>query len=122
MKKRHSQEDHDKLVDFVATALFGKEFSEVRVDLAGYARPERIVSKKARRGHVPDATAWKGRLVLFEVETPDSIDSARNRWLCSADYAKKQNAQFFIVVPAGFGIAVRQRLDKLGVEAGVWEV
>lgn len=71
-RSKRSQSKHDGEVRRVARQLEKKDFN-VEADVSGYARPDTI------GGFRPDVVARKGReRKIIEVETPDSVDSARD--------------------------------------------
>jgi hypothetical protein len=71
-RSRKSQSAHDAKVKRLAQELERKGF-DVSADVKGYPRPETI------RGYRPDVVGEKGReRKIIEVETPDSVDSARD--------------------------------------------
>ena len=71
-RSRGSQSKHDRKVQSLATNL-EKQGSKVQADLKGHDQP------KTLGGVRPDITAKRGReRRIYEVETPDSVDSARD--------------------------------------------
>jgi len=72
-RSKGSQSRHDAEVRRQARELEAQGF-DVRADLAGYPQPDTI------GGLRPDVFGVKGkRRIIVEVETPDSVDSARDR-------------------------------------------
>ena len=77
-RSRRSQSKRDAQVRRIARRLENKGYS-VEADVHGYKQPHTI------RGFRPDVIGRKGReRRIHEVETPDSVDSARDQ--------KQQNA------------------------------
>ncbi len=71
-RKKQSQSKHDAKVRSIARDLTDKGF-DVRADLKGYKKPDTI------SGYRPDVVATKGKQKrIIEVETPDSVNSARD--------------------------------------------
>ena len=71
-RKKQSQSKHDAKVRNIARDLTAKGF-EVQADLKGYKKPDTI------NGYRPDVVAKKGKQKrIIEVETPDSVNSARD--------------------------------------------
>lgn len=72
-RSRRSQTKHDAEVRKMATA-FKKQGFSVDADILGYSKPDTI------GGYRPDIVAKKaGQRKIVEVETPDSVDSARDK-------------------------------------------
>lgn len=71
-RSKSSQGKHDKEVRKMAASLKRQGY-DVSADITGYAKPSTI------GGYRPDVVAKKGRKrVIVEVETADSVDSARD--------------------------------------------
>lgn len=72
-RNKKSQSKHDREVVRIATELENKGF-KVKADIPGYSQPSTI------GGYRPDVVAKKGKQRrIIEVETPDSVDSARDQ-------------------------------------------
>jgi hypothetical protein len=72
-RNQSSQRKHDVEVQKIARKLERKGF-EVDADIRGYDQPKTI------GGYRPDLIAKKGsQRRIIEVETPDSVDSARDQ-------------------------------------------
>ena len=72
-RKARSQSKHDLVVKQEARNLKNKGFT-VKADIPGFSRPDTI------GGYRPDVYAEKGKIrKIIEVETPDSVDSARDQ-------------------------------------------
>ena len=72
-RSKPSQSKHNREVGKIARAYERKGFN-VKADLPGYKKPGTI------GGYRPDVVAKKGHMrKIVEVETPDSVDSARDR-------------------------------------------
>ncbi|OGA49942.1 MAG: hypothetical protein A3G24_05260 [Betaproteobacteria bacterium RIFCSPLOWO2_12_FULL_62_13] len=50
--------EHDRLLEKLRSRLVSNLFSDIKVDLPGYVKPDRIVWIDTQRGHKPDATAY----------------------------------------------------------------
>jgi peptidoglycan hydrolase-like protein with peptidoglycan-binding domain len=73
LRSRKSQSKHDAKVRSIARKLENQGFN-VRADIPGYLQPNTI------RGFRPDVVGIKGRQrKIYEVETQDSVDSARDQ-------------------------------------------
>jgi len=120
-----ARSEHDRLVEKLRARLVASLFSDIKVDLPGYAKPERIVWSATQRGHEPDATAYfSAKQHVFEVETTDSISDDHTYEQCRlfAAYARDQLAEFALVVPIGSGGAGRSQLSSWGLTATVLEI
>ena len=72
-RSRRSQSKHDTKVRSIARKLEKQGF-DVKADIPGYVQPDTI------RGFRPDVIGIKGRQrKIHEVETQDSVDSARDQ-------------------------------------------
>jgi hypothetical protein len=73
MRTARSQSAHDKKVESLAKSLERRGFS-VQADVEGYDKPTSF------GGMRPDVIGRKGKeRVIYEVETKDSVDSARDQ-------------------------------------------
>jgi Holliday junction resolvase len=71
-RSKQSQSKHDTKVRQIAKEMEQKGF-KVQADISGYKRPKTI------GGYRPDVMAVKGSdIKIIEVETPDSLKSARD--------------------------------------------
>ena len=72
-RSKRSQSKHDAEVEKTARRLERQGY-DVQADLAGFRQPDTIA------GYRPEVVARKGReRKIVEVETPESVDSARDR-------------------------------------------
>lgn len=72
-RSKRSQSKHDAAVQRLAEQLKGQGY-KVNADVSGFPRPDTV------GGYRPDVDARKGRQrVIGEVETTDSVDSARDQ-------------------------------------------
>ena len=71
-RSQRSQTRHDAEIRRIARS-FTKRHYEVKADVSGFQRPDTL------GGYRPDVVAKKGReRKIIEIETPESIDSARD--------------------------------------------
>lgn len=120
-----ARSEHDRLVERLRARLVSALFSDIKVDLPGYVKPERIVWTATQRGHEPDATAYfSAKQYVFEVETADSISDDHTYEQCRlfAAYARDQFAEFALVVPTGSCGAGRIQLSSWGLTGTVLEI
>ena len=72
-RSKRSQVKHNAEVRKIANQLQGQGF-KVKADVPGFPKPDTI------GGYRPDAVGTKGKQrKIFEVETPDSVNSARDQ-------------------------------------------
>ncbi len=121
-RSQQSQAFHDKMIRQLADSLIGKKFRDVRADLPGFpAKPAPIAMTERASCHVPDVTAMGIQMVLFEVETDETINDphTREQWESFAAYALRNGAEFWVVVPKASMDDARSRLATLGLQAKV---
>ena len=71
-RSKRSQSKHDQAVQRIANAYERRGYN-VTADVRGYQKPKTI------SGYRPDVVAKRGReRIIVEVETPDSVESARD--------------------------------------------
>jgi hypothetical protein len=117
-----SQLFHDKMIKQLADSLVSKKFRDVKADHPDYLdKPAPIVVDSFSAFHIPDVTAMGIQMVLFEVETDDTIHDphTREQWELFASYADSNRAEFWIVVPKASMDDARTRLADLGLNAKV---
>src|SRR3990172_7556140 len=74
LERIFASSEHDRLVEKLRSRLVSTPFSDIKVDLPGHVKPDRIVWTDTQRGHEPDATAYYlSKQYVFEVETADSL-------------------------------------------------
>ena len=117
-----SQSLHDSMIKQLAEHLIGKKFRDVRADHPDFCdKPAPIPGEIDTLGLVPDVTATGIQMVLFEVETDDSLNDphTKEQWELFSSYADQHMADFWIVVPKGKKEEARERVTTLGVHAKV---
>lgn len=118
MAKRRWQEEHDLMIKKFAVELEGEGARNVKADINGYEKPDKITWPRRQDGHIPDITADG---ILVEVETADSIDDphTEDQWTLFARHAQNTNQKFIIVVPITKEPLAWRRLRQLKVNAEV---
>ena len=117
--------EHDRLVQKLGSWLVSNLFSDVKVDLPGHVKPDRIVWTDTQRGHEPDASAYYAlKQHIFEVETADSIGNEHTYEQCRlfAAYVHDRFAEFTLVVPSGSSSAAWSQLSRWRLSATVLEI
>jgi len=120
-----AKSEHDRLVEKLRFRLVSTLFSDIKVDLPGHVRPDRIVWTNTQRGHEPDATGYYLlKQHVFEVETVDSIGAEHTYEQCRlfAAYVQDRFAEFTLVVPIGCSFNARSQLLRWGLNATVLEI
>lgn len=118
-------ERHGTLVQRLAEALREEGWEDVRADLTGAIRPVPVKLPGTGESRTPDVTARRaGRVVLFEVELAETVDSAHtaDKWPIVARHATDCSGDFIVVVPSGNRSAAEMRLRELAVEGRVREL
>ncbi len=124
MTKRHSQSEHDTLVEHIAGILKERDYEDVRADLTGFIKPRKIIWQSTSEGSFPDVTGIKDGLRIFEVETPDSINDEHTaeQWKLFASYAETNNVLFYIVFQTKSLDKVKKRMAELHINANLWGI
>jgi len=120
-----ARSEHDRLVEKLRARLVSSLFSDIKVDLPGHVKPDRIVWTDTQRGHEPDASAYYAlKQHIFEVETADSIGDDHTYEQCRlfAAYIRDRFAEFALVVPIGSALDARSQLSRWGLTATVHEI
>ncbi|OFW18283.1 MAG: hypothetical protein A3H97_24030 [Acidobacteria bacterium RIFCSPLOWO2_02_FULL_65_29] len=120
-----AESEHDRLLEKLRARLVANLYSDIKVDLPGYVKPDRIVWTDTQRGHEPDATAYYlMKQHVFEVETADSLGDEHTYEQCRlfAAYVRDKFAEFTLIVPSGSGFAARSQLHRWGLSATVLEI
>src|SRR5690242_14606836 len=116
-----SQSLHDRMIKQLADHLVTKKFRDVRADHPEFCdKPARITGQDGP-GQVPDVTATGIQMVLFEVETDDSLydPHTKEQWELFSSYADLHMADFWIVVPKAKKEEAQDRVSSLGLHAKV---
>jgi len=104
IRSPENQAAHDAMIRRLVDNLIGKGYREVRaVMLPEFAelRPVKIYSDEAEMFFCPDVTAeHNGHMMIFEVETVDSIlaPSTHAELRAFAAYAANHQAAFYLVM------------------------
>lgn len=120
-----NKQAHDSLLGVLMNILSkpGSGFDLLSADLRGWTQPEGIEWTATRKGHVPDARAWRGyRQYVFEVETADTISVEHTRKQCElfSAYARQNNGRFVMFVPTGQEVRAKQQLAAWRIAGDVW--
>ena len=117
--------ERDRLVQKLGSWMESILFSNIKVDLPGHVKPNRIVWNATQHGHEPDATAYHLlKQYVFEVETADSLGDqhTHEQYRLFAAYSRDSFAEFTLVVPNGYGVVARSQLFRWHPSATVLEI
>ena len=117
-----SQLLHDRMIKQLADHLVTKKFRDVRADHPDFPeKPAPIRVNGFAFCRIPDVTAMGIQMVLFEVETNETINDphTREQWELFSSYAHQNGAEFWVVVPKASMEDADRRLAELGLAAKV---
>ncbi len=121
-RSQQSQAFHDKMIKRLADSLISKKFRDVRADHPDFPeKPAPIVTDGFPLRHVPDVTARGIQMVIFEVETDETINDphTREEWEIFSSYAQRNGAEFWVVVPKASMEDADRRLADLNLAAKI---
>ena len=121
-RSSQSQSFHDKMIKQLADSLISKKFHNVKADHPDFPeKPSPIAMEAFPSFHIPDVTAMGIQMVLFEVETDDTINDphTKEQWELFSSYATRNRAEFWVVVPKASMDDAEKRLSNLGLNAKV---
>jgi hypothetical protein len=103
------------MLDNLLRSLGKSDFSNVKAKMDGMTPPEPIFGSR------PDATAWKDREYIFDLETEISVKAAHCgiKWRDFCAYAQDCDARFCVVVPRTAALVARIRLSIMDIDAEV---
>jgi len=110
------------MIKELAERLISRKFRDVRADHPEFTdKPACITLENSELGQLPDVTATGIQMVLFEVETADTIyhPHTEQQWEVFSSYAENNGADFWVVVPREQKSCARERLSSLGLKAKV---
>jgi hypothetical protein len=104
IRSPENQLAHDRMILELVNNLIGKGYQEIRAAILPEftdLRPEKIYSDEAEMFFTPDVTALhNGRLMVFEVETVDSVltPSTQAELRTLASFASENQGTFYLVM------------------------
>ena len=123
MERSHqSQSFHDKMIKQLADSLISKKFRDVKADHPDFPeKPAPVTLEAFASCYIPDVTATGIQMVIFEVETDETIADAHTgeQWKLFSSYAYLHGAEFWVVVPKASMEDAEQRLENLGLQGKV---
>jgi len=108
------------VIDFIKN----QNFSQIKADMPGYNRPEKLVWKKSGKGYVPDITANKnGMFLLFTVKDPnENVNTHLDKWRLFSSYSQKVNRECYIVSLTNQEFTIKNILSENKISANVLTV
>ena len=113
------------MVKYVVDILAEKNNKKIRANISGFESPQRVVRKSTSENYIPEVTSVKNKQFrIFAIETKDSMAQGEpeGRWKLFAEFAKQNDALFYIVFSVGQVEIVKSKLEQLNIEANLWQV
>jgi len=111
------------MVKQVADFFINKNYPQIAADLAGYSKPDILKWQGETSGLISDVTSKQNGSfkIIVEVETEDSVDDqhTEDQWKLFAAYAKRDQAEFLIVVPGNSKRLAEKRKTELGIDGKI---
>lgn len=124
MDTKDLQAERDHLVKKVIIKLQERGYEKILADKPGFTAPKKIKWESTNEGFVPDVVGLKNGLKIFDIVTPTILEEKETLERCRlfSVYAKRNNAIFYIVFPAGVLEQVKKKLQGSGLRAQLWEI
>ena len=115
---RPSNTVQEQMLGSLVRSLSKSDFSNVKADFDGLIPPEPIYGSR------PDATAWRDREYIFNMETDVSVKGAHCdiKWRDFGKYAQNADARFCVIVPKSAALIARIRLALMDIDADVFTI
>ena len=123
-QSKKSNSPQEQTILYVTKVLREKSHKDIKAATPEFALPKKVVRESTGEGFIPEVTAIKDdNLRLFAVETKETLfkPETLQRWRLFAEYAKQNNAIFYVVFPAGFVSQVKQKIEASNIEARLWQ-
>lgn len=86
--------------------------------IKGFGMPEKVKIKGNEDGYTPDiAAVYDKETHIYEIEL--SKDLTTDKWQLLSMYAKRNNGNFYLVVPDYLREPVKKELDSKDINAGI---
>ena len=125
MKSTATKSPNDRMVKYVVDILAEKNNKKIRAIISGYESPQRVVRKSTNESYIPEVTAVKNnQFRIFAIENKESLEQGEpeTRWKLFAEFAKQNNALFYIVFSVGQVEIIKGKLEESRIEANLWQV
>ncbi len=113
MFKRFFKSDKTKMLEKVVNRLEERGNTDIRAELSGYQKPQKVVRVSDNTEYFPDVTSTKeGQFRLFAIEYGKVVKSNMtvNRWKLFEAFSSQNNAVFYIVCSSGQVMDVKKIL------------
>ena len=124
MKSTALKSPRDRIIKYVVDILSEKKNEKIRATIPGYDSPQRVIRKSTNETYIPEVTAVKNnQFRIFAVETKETLEKREpeGRWKLFAEFAKQNDALFYIVFSAGQVAIVKNKLEEFNIEANLWQ-
>jgi len=124
MKSTALKSPHDRMTKYVVDILSEKNNEKIRATIPGFDSPQRVIRKSTGETYIPEVTTVKNnQFRIFSVETKETLEQSEPeaRWKLFAEFAKQNNALFYIVFPTGQVAIVKNKLEEFNIEANLWQ-
>jgi len=123
-KSKRAKSTRERIIAYVIQVLQEKEHEDIRAVFPDFEHPQRVVRESTGEWYLPEVTASKlGQFRIFAVETPETLraDTTDLRWRLFSDFARQNNALFYIVFSAGLVLQIKEKLRGLQIDARLWQ-
>ena len=114
----------DRMIKYVVDILSEKKNEKIRATIPGFDSPQRVIRKSTGEAYIPEVTAVKNnQFRIFAVETKETLEQREPeaRWKLFAEFAKQNDALFYIVFPTGLVAIVKNKLEEFDIQANLWQ-
>ena len=114
----------DRMIKYVVDILSEKKNEKIRTIIPGFDSPQRVIRKSTSETYIPEVTCVKiKQFRIFAVETKETLEQGEpaERWKLFAQFAKQNDALFYIVFPTGQVAIVKNKLEDFNIEANLWQ-
>ena len=114
----------DRMIKYVVDILSEKKNEKIRATIPGFDSPQRVIRKSTGETYIPEVTAVKNnQFRIFAVETKETLEQGEpaGRWKLFAEFAKQNDALFYIVFPSGQVAIIKNKLEEFDIQANLWQ-
>ncbi len=125
MLKNLFKSKQTKLLEQIVKTLEKRDNSDVRVDLSGYKKPQKVVRVSDGTEYFPDVTSFKGgqfRIFTVISEKFSNSDEIIEKWKLFETFASQNDSQFYIVFPTGMVMDIKKILEENNIRVNLWEL
>ena len=124
IKSKLSSSPHDRITKYVTRILTEKNHKNISAVISGFSMPQRVVKKSTGEWYIPEVTSVKnGQFRLYAIETKETIreEETEKRWKLFSEYAKQNQSILYIVFPPGLVLQIKQKLERLNIDAHLFQ-